>query len=180
MEVYERRPQPKSDPIDLKRTYIIALSERGLKAMRAAGVRIPSDSPYKGFVRHTQGGKIQVDCNNWTHRDKLHRNHAGKQIAATLGMHALHMSSCIRNNLKFDETFPKSSVKDCDHGGTQGFVLSRGGLLMARYGSLIEGLLIQQSCSLPQPHSHTAVTGAQCVGPHSCKTPTRVSTWLQQ
>ena len=60
VEVYERRPQPKQDPIDLKRTYIIALSERGLKAMRAAGVRIPSDAPYKGFVRHLKGGKIQV------------------------------------------------------------------------------------------------------------------------
>ena len=40
VEVFERRPQPKSDPIDLKRTYIIALSERGLKAMRAADVRM--------------------------------------------------------------------------------------------------------------------------------------------
>lgn len=60
VEVFERRPQPKSDPIDLRRTYIIALSDRGLKAMRAAGVRIPEDSPYKGFVRHLQGGKIQV------------------------------------------------------------------------------------------------------------------------
>ncbi|DBA72080.1 TPA: hypothetical protein ACH3X2_010809 [Trebouxia sp. C0005] len=60
VEVYERRPQPKHDPIDLKRTYIIALSERGLKAMRAAGVCIPSDAPYKGFVRHLKGGKIQV------------------------------------------------------------------------------------------------------------------------
>jgi len=60
VEVYERRPQPKQDPIDLKGTYIIALSERGLKAMRAAGVRIPSDAPYKGFVRHLKGGKIQV------------------------------------------------------------------------------------------------------------------------
>jgi len=28
--------------------------------MRAAGVRIPSDAPYKGFVRHLKGGKIQV------------------------------------------------------------------------------------------------------------------------
>ena len=60
VEVYERRPQPKQDPIDLKRTYIIALSERGLKAMRAAGVRNPSDAPYKGCVRHLKGGKIQV------------------------------------------------------------------------------------------------------------------------
>ena len=91
VEVYERRPQPKSDPIDLKRTYIIALSERGLKAMRAAGVRIPSDSPYKGFVRHTQGGKIQVDCNIWTNRDKFYRKHAGEQIAVTLCTHTLHV-----------------------------------------------------------------------------------------
>ena len=60
VEVYERRPQPKQDPVDLKRTYIIALSERGLKAMRAAGVRFPSDAPYKGFVRHLKGSKIQV------------------------------------------------------------------------------------------------------------------------
>ena len=60
VDVYERRPQPKQDPIDLKRTYIIALSERGLKPMRAAGVSIPSDAPYKGFVRHLKGGKVQV------------------------------------------------------------------------------------------------------------------------
>ncbi|KAL3138807.1 hypothetical protein ABBQ32_005648 [Trebouxia sp. C0010 RCD-2024] len=60
VDVYERRPQPKQDPIDLKRTYIIALSERGLKSMRAAGVSIPSDAPYKGFVRHLKGGKVQV------------------------------------------------------------------------------------------------------------------------
>ena len=59
VEVYETRPHLQ-DPIDLKRTYIIALSERGLKAMRAAGVRIPSDAPYKGFVRHLKGSKIQV------------------------------------------------------------------------------------------------------------------------
>ena len=60
VEVYERRPQPKQDPIDLKRTYIIALTDRGLKALRAANVRIPTDAPYKGFVRHLKGGKIQV------------------------------------------------------------------------------------------------------------------------
>lgn len=55
-----KRGHSLQDPIDLKRTYIIALSERGLKAMRAAGVRIPSDAPYKGFVRHLKGSKIQV------------------------------------------------------------------------------------------------------------------------
>ncbi len=60
VNVYERRPQPKQDAIDLKRTYIIALTDRGLKALRAAGVRIPSDAPYKGFVRHLKGGKIQL------------------------------------------------------------------------------------------------------------------------
>ena len=60
VDVYERRPQPKQDPIDLKRTYISALSERGLKPMRAAGISIPSDAPYKGFVRHLKGGKVQV------------------------------------------------------------------------------------------------------------------------
>ena len=70
VEVFERRPQPKADPIDLKRTYIIALTDRGLKALRAAGVRIPSDSPYKGFVRHLKGGKIQVN-----HRFSLHAQH---------------------------------------------------------------------------------------------------------
>lgn len=64
VDVYERRPQPKQDPIDLKRTYIIALSERGLKSMRAAGVSIPSDAPYKGFVRHLKGGKVQVAYQN--------------------------------------------------------------------------------------------------------------------
>ncbi|KAL3130784.1 hypothetical protein ABBQ38_000126 [Trebouxia sp. C0009 RCD-2024] len=60
VDVYERRPQSKQDPVDLKRTYIIALSERGLKPMRAAGVSIPCDAPYKGFVRHLKGGKVQV------------------------------------------------------------------------------------------------------------------------
>lgn len=74
VDVYERRPQPKQDPIDLKRTYIIALSERGLKPMRAAGVTIPSDAPYKGFVRHLKGGKVQV----------THQCHATSTHLATL------------------------------------------------------------------------------------------------
>lgn len=75
VDVYERRPQPKQDPIDLKRTYIIALSERGLKPMRAAGVSIPSDAPYKGFVRHLKGGKVQVtqQCHATSTYTLLHR-----------------------------------------------------------------------------------------------------------
>ncbi|KAK9819578.1 hypothetical protein WJX81_004976 [Elliptochloris bilobata] len=63
VDVYERRPEPVRDQIDKRRSYIIALTERGMHAIEAAGVRVPplgDGAGYLGAVTHPARGKPRV------------------------------------------------------------------------------------------------------------------------
>ncbi|KXZ44087.1 hypothetical protein GPECTOR_74g701 [Gonium pectorale] len=62
VEVYERRPEPKNDPVDTGRAYIIILIPRGQAALKELGIKLPDDEQYKtlGTVTHNAKGKTRV------------------------------------------------------------------------------------------------------------------------
>ncbi|KAG2495591.1 hypothetical protein HYH03_006191 [Edaphochlamys debaryana] len=62
VEVFERRPEPKLDPVDTGRAYIIILIPRGQAALKELGIKMPADEEYKslGTVRHSAKGKVSV------------------------------------------------------------------------------------------------------------------------
>jgi len=62
VEVHERRPEPKNDPVDTGRAYIIILIPRGQAALKDLGVPLPTEGHYvtKGTVRHNKKGKVGI------------------------------------------------------------------------------------------------------------------------
>ncbi|GIL95578.1 hypothetical protein Vretimale_1533 [Volvox reticuliferus] len=62
VEVYERRPEPRNDPVDTGRAYIIILIPRGQAALKELGIKLPDDEHFKtlGTVSHNAKGKVRV------------------------------------------------------------------------------------------------------------------------
>eukprot|EP00879_Flechtneria_rotunda_P010233 GHRR01010699.1.p1 GENE.GHRR01010699.1~~GHRR01010699.1.p1 ORF type:complete len:574 (+),score=201.61 GHRR01010699.1:88-1722(+) len=62
VDVYERRPEPKSDAVDTGRAYIIILNPRGQGALEELGVLLPKSGEHitKGTVRHPKNGKLGI------------------------------------------------------------------------------------------------------------------------
>ncbi|GLC46748.1 hypothetical protein PLESTF_000431900 [Pleodorina starrii] len=62
VEVYERRPEPRNDPVDTGRAYIIILIPRGQAALKELGIKLPDDEHFKtlGTVSHNVKGKTRV------------------------------------------------------------------------------------------------------------------------
>ena len=59
--MYEKRREPRADQVDVRRSYIIALTQRGVHALESAGVHIPKDEvAYLGTVVHPYRGKPRI------------------------------------------------------------------------------------------------------------------------
>ncbi|EFJ43553.1 flagellar-specific protein Ssa14 [Volvox carteri f. nagariensis] len=62
VDVYERRPEPRNDPVDTGRAYIIILIPRGQAALNELGIKLPADEHFKtlGTVSHNVKGKVRI------------------------------------------------------------------------------------------------------------------------
>jgi len=62
VDVFERRPEPRADAVDLGRAYIIILIPRGQATLERLGIPLPDDPHFKslGTVRHDAKGKTSV------------------------------------------------------------------------------------------------------------------------
>ncbi|KAK9812176.1 hypothetical protein WJX73_002086 [Symbiochloris irregularis] len=61
VDVFEKRPEPRHDQVDKKRSYIIVLAPRGIHALQHIGIDLPfGENQYLGTVTHPFKGKDRV------------------------------------------------------------------------------------------------------------------------